>query len=106
MPGSNHGDQLCGTEGLQVVIVHPVVEAAIALRVHAVHSDDLQRRTVRKDDVCPDDQHQALAEQDPAVVAAEQLRSLRNEKKVPRRAVVDVLAHLCRDATGKIAVDA
>ncbi len=71
------GSLVCGlrrTVTLQPLAIHLVSKAAIALSVVAGQAANLEGRTVRENDVRPDDEHPALTEGYIAVIASEQLR--------------------------------
>ncbi len=69
------------------MIVDAILEAAVALRIRAGHSPDLQRRSIWENDVCPDDKHPRLTEGDLGIIAPEELCSLRNEQLMAGGAV-------------------
>lgn len=76
-----------GAKRSQIVVVHFVLEATVALSIHTHHADDLQRRVVVEDDIGLDDEHAALAERHLAVVASEEFRAMQVQQAKSGRAV-------------------
>jgi len=86
-------------------MVNIVGQAGIALCIRCRQVVDLDGRAVRHDNSLPDNKRAALTERNDAVIGADQARTLRNEKRLPRHRVVDVLRDLGDDETRQIGIE-
>ena len=102
----NGGDQERAAEGADEVVVDLVAETGRRGEIGSVHPTEIERAAVREDQPVPGNEHAVLTESDAAVVLTDQPTSLRDQKKSPGAAVVDIAPDESRRLARQVGVDA